>query len=392
MIRRSEYIDKFKKYKDKEFIKVLTGLRRVGKSTILDMFIDELVDSGVSGKNILKLNFELPNTFDILNFRDLTKVVETWKSGKVGKLYIFLDEISRVEDWERAVNAFHAMKEFDIYITGSNADLLSSDLATYLGGRFVEILVYPLSYKEFKKIHLNSTFNDYVVFGGIPSISTFDLNYDLSMNALRDSFNSAIYQDIIKRYNIRNSTVLDRLIKYIFTNTSNTFSALSISNYFKSERISVSVDTIISYLKNMEEAFLIYKVSRNDILGKRVLKTEEKYYIADHGLREAIVGGNMNNIELILENIVYTELIRRGYKVYIGKVGELEIDFIAMKNNVPTYYQVSYIMETEKTRNREFDVYNQVTDNYSKYVLSMDKVNFSRNGIIHKNIIDFLLE
>lgn len=186
--------------------------------------------------------------------------------------------------------------------------------------------------------------------------------------------------------------MLDRLIKYIFTNTSNTFSALSISNYFKSERISVSVDTIISYLKNMEEAFLIYKASRNDILGKRVFKTEEKYYIADHGLKEAIVGDNMNSIELILENIVYTELIRRGYKVHIGKVGELEIDFIAIKNNVPTYYQVSYIMETEKTRNREFDVNNQVKDNYSKFVLSMDKVDFSRNGIIHKNIIDFLLE
>lgn len=391
MVERKKYIKELLNYKDKNFIKVITGLRRVGKSTLLDLYIKELKKSGVTDNQILKLNFELPNTFDIKTYLDLTDIVLKFRENKTKKLYLFFDEIGRVSEWERAINAFHAMNEFDIYITGSNADLLSSDLSTFLAGRYVEILVQPFSYKEFVVLYPKATFNDYIIFGGIPSISLFNLDYKYSMNVLRDSFNSAIYQDIINRYNIRNTYALEKLIHYIFANTSQTFSALSISRYFKSEKISISVDTILSYLKNIEDAFLIYRVPRNDLEGKRILKTEEKYFIADHGIREAIIGSNMSRIELILENIVFIELKRRDYDVYVGKVSDKEVDFVAIKDNKPSYYQVSYLMENEETRNREFASLKDIKDNYPKYILTMDKVDFSKDGIIHLNIEDFLL-
>lgn len=391
MVERKDYINELLNYKDKNFIKVITGLRRVGKSTLLDLYIKELKKSGVADNQILKLNFELPNTFDIKTYLELTEIVLKFKGNKEGKLYLFFDEIGRVSQWEKAINAFHAMNEFDIYITGSNADLLSSDLSTFLAGRYVEILVQPFSYKEFLQLYPNSAFKDYIIFGGIPSISLFNLDYKYSMNVLRDSFNSAIYQDIINRYNIRNTYALEKLIHYIFANTSQTFSALSISRYFKSEKINISVDTILSYLKNIEDAFLIYRVPRNDLEGKRILKTEEKYFVADHGIREAIIGSNTSRIELILENIVFIELKRRGYDVYIGKIGDKEVDFVAIKDNKPTYYQVSYLMENEETRNREFASLKDIKDNYPKYILTMDKIDFSKDGIIHLNIEEFLL-
>jgi hypothetical protein len=392
MIKRVRYLKILDNYKDKPIIKILTGLRRVGKSVLLDLFINELVECNVKKDQILKLNFELPEHFDIQDYQDLTNRVLSWSEGKTGKLYIFLDEVGRVRDWEKAVNGFHTMDKYDIYITGSNADLLSSDLSTYLAGRFVEILVHPFSFKEFKQLKPNTNLKDYITYGGMPSIAAFNYDYEISMNVLRDSFNSAVLQDVIQRNKIRNSVVLEKLIEYVFNNTGNTFSALSISKYFKSQRTSVSVDTILNYLNIISNAFLIYKVRRNDLLGKLVLKTEEKYYIADHGIREAIVGSNEKVIEMILENMVYVELLRRGYTVYIGKVNDKEIDFVAKNGKNIKYYQVSYLLETDKTRNREFGVYEHIKDNFEKYVLSMDKIDFSQNGIIHKNIEDFLLE
>jgi predicted AAA+ superfamily ATPase len=212
------------------------------------------------------------------------------------------------------------------------------------------------------------------------------------MNILRDQFKSAVLQDVIQRNSIRNTVILERLIEYVFSNTGKTFSALSISKYLKSQRMNVSVDTILNYLNIITNAFLIYKVKRNDLIGKSILKTEEKYYIADQGIREAIIGNNENIVEMLLENIVYIELLRRGYTVYIGKVKNQEIDFVAKKGKLTKYYQVCYIMESEKTRNREFSVYEDIRDNFDKYVLSMDNVDFSQNGIIHLNIEDFLLE
>jgi predicted AAA+ superfamily ATPase len=391
MIVRSQYLNTLKKYKDKPFVKVLTGLRRVGKSTILTMFADEIIKNGVNKDNVLLINLELPQFFNIKNYLDLTNYVETWAKGKKDKLYVMFDEIGRVLDWERVINAFHASKKYDIYITGSNADLLSSDLITFLAGRYIEIKIYPLSYKEFLMFHPKSSFNDYIVFGGMPHIAPFKLDYETSMKALRDSYNSAILQDVVRRYNIRNVSLLEKIISYIFANTSKTFSASSISRYLKSEKINATVDTIINYLKFCEDAFLISRVKRNDILGKEILKTEEKFFISDHGYREAMIGFNLKSIELILENIVYMELVRRGYDVYIGKVNNLEIDFVAYKANELNYFQVSYLMPTEETRKREFGVYEKTADNFPKYVISMDQINFSQNGIKHLNIIDFLL-
>jgi uncharacterized protein len=391
MIRRETYLSSIRTYQDKPLIKILTGLRRVGKSVLLDQYIEELTSQGIHNDRILKLNFELPANYGITDFEELTKHVLIWAEQKTGPLYLFLDEVGRIKDWEKAVNGFHAMGVFDIYITGSNADLLSSDLSTYLAGRYIEILIHPLSYQEFILFHPQSSFMDYVTFGGFPSITLFNLDYEPSMNTLRDSFRSAVFQDVISRHSIRNPIILEKLIQYLFANTAKTFSALSIANYFKSQKINVSVDTILNYLRLLSEAFLIYKVMRQDIVGKNLLKTEEKYYIADHGLREALVGNNGAVIELILENIVYIELLRRGYKVHIGKINQVEIDFVAIKGSDKSYYQVCYLMESDTTRVREFGNLELIKDNFAKYVISMDQVNFSQNGIIHKNIVDFLL-
>ncbi len=391
MIKRQKYLEMLNQYKDKPFIKVLTGLRRVGKSTLLNMYVDELKSQGVDESRILKINFELPESFEITDYHILTNHVLNFSKGKHHTIYLLLDEIGRVKDWEKAINGFHAMGTFDLYITGSNADMLSSELSTYLAGRYIELLIHPFSFKEFIELNKNSTFQDYLIYGGIPTIQSFNLQYDFSMNALRDSFRSAILQDVITRHQIRNAFILEKLIQYVFTNVGKTFSALSISKNFKSQRINVSVDTILSYLSLIQDAFLIYKVSRNDLIGKSILKTEEKYYISDHGIREAISGNNMAVIESVLENIVYIELLRRGYKVYIGKVDIYEVDFVAYKGKEVCYYQVTYIMELESTRDREFGVYKLINDNFPKYVISMDQVDFSRDGIVHMHIEDFLL-
>lgn len=391
MIKREDYIQKLKDYKDKPFIKVITGLRRSGKSVLLDMYIEELLKDNMGNINILKLNFELPENFSVKNYEDLTNKVLEWETKNTGKSYLFFDEVGRVENWEKAVNAFHAMNKFDIYVTGSNSDLMSSDLSSFLAGRYVEILVHPFSYKEFKEYHKHATFNDYITFGGLPSITVFDLDYGLSMTVLRDSFHSAILQDVIQRYDIRNSATLEKLIIYLCANTSKTFSALSISKYMKSQNIKISVDTVLHYIGILEKAFILYKASRYDINGKALLKTEEKYFIADHGFREAVVGNNEAAIELILENIVFIELKRRGYDVNIGKLNQHEIDFIANKNDEKLYIQVSYLLGSESTRQREFGVLNSISDSYPKLVLSMDTIDFSNNGIKQKNIEEFLL-
>ncbi len=392
MIKRERYLNLLNKYKEKPFIKIITGLRRSGKSVLLELFIQELLQQGVDREHILKLNFELPEYFQLSNYHELTTYVLDWAKNKSGPIYIFLDEIGRVTEWEKAVNGFHALNKFDLYITGSNADLLSSDLSTYLAGRYIEILVHPFSYKEFIQVHPKATFMDYVVFGGLPSISVFDLDYETSMTVLRDSFQSAVLQDVIQRYGIRNTVVLEKLIVYLCANTSQTFSALSISKYLKSQHITATVDTVLHYITILTSAFLIYKASRQDVIGKAVLKTEEKYFIADHGFREAMVGRNSNSIELILENIVFIELIRRGYQVYIGKVDQFEIDFVASKNDQREYYQVAYLLDSQKTREREFSVYRRVQDSYPKFVISIDEIDFSQEGIIHKNIVQFLEE
>ena len=392
MIKRNHYLNQLQSLKDKPFIKVLTGMRRVGKSTLFDLFIEQLKKEKIADDHILLINFELPTSFLLNDYALLTDFVLTWAKGKKGTLYLFLDEIGRVKDWEKAVNGFHAMKKFDLYITGSNADLLSSDLSSYLGGRYIEILVHPLSFPEFLIMHPKARFQDYLTFGGIPSIAAFNLDYSLSMNALRDSFRSALFEDVITRHQIRNPIVLERLIQYVLTNTAKTFSALSISNYFKSQRISVSVDTLLLYLDMLENAYLIYRAKRYDIIGKQILKLEEKYFIADLGFREALVGQNQQGIEMMLENLTYIELLRSGYRVEIGKLGVKEIDFIATKDQQRIYIQISYLLSSENTIQREFESLKSINDNFPKYVISMDQFNLSKDGIIHLNFETFLLQ
>lgn len=397
MVIRNYYLNSLYEYKDKPFIKVITGMRRVGKSVLMDQYVELLKTQGVLEMQILKINFELPEFFDIVDFQTLTDVVIGFKGNKQQKIYLFLDEIQRVQNWEKAVNGFHALNGFDIYITGSNADLLSSQLSTYLAGRYVEIKVHPFSYQEFKELHVDKPFNEkaffnqYILFGGVPSIGVFNLDYNLSMNALRDSFKSAFFRDVVLKNQIRHTIVLDRLINYLLSNTGKTFSALSIANFFKAERINVSVDTVLSYLQYVEDAFLITKVKRLDLNGKTILKTDEKYYIEDHGIREAVVGGNQKNIELILENIVFNQLIRKGYQVYVGKNKEYEVDFVCVHpDKSRSYYQVAYLLTSEDTRKREIRSLLLISDQYPKYMLSLDDFDFSEQGIKHMNLIDFL--
>ena len=305
-----------------------------------------------------------------------------------------------MEEWERCVNSLRVDEDFrfDIYITGSNAKLLSGALSTYLAGRYIEFFVYPFSFKEFfeiiqvknQEIKVKEAFQNYVKFGGMPFLYNLNYNYETSMQYLQDLYASIILKDITQRNNIRDTDLLERIINYIIINIGNTFSANSISKFFKSENKKVATETILNYIKACEEAFLVYRVARNDLLGKKILNVNEKYYIADHGIREATMENNQKDINQVLENIVYFEMLRRGYNIKIGKVDNLEVDFVCTKNNETIYVQVSYLLASEDTKEREFSVLENIKDNYPKYVLSVDEFDMSRNGIKHVNLIEFL--
>lgn len=399
MIKREVYIEKIKTFINKDIIKVLTGIRRSGKSVMLKLIMEEIKKSGVKENQFINLNFEdLKNknlcTADKLNVFILEKAKEE------KKYYLFLDEIQEVFEWEKCINSLRTHEnKFDIYITGSNARLLSSELATYLAGRYVEFMIYPFSFKEFVsalKLENNNSakvFKKYIKFGGMPFLANLNFNEEACMQYLKDMYNSIILKDITQRNNIRDIDLLERIINYIIMNIGNTFSATSISKFFKSQNRKAAVETILNYIKACEEALLVYKVPRNDLMGKKILNINEKYYIADHGIREALFQSNERDINQIFENIIYIELLRRGYNVKIGKFNDLEIDFVCSKaNDEKMYVQVAYLLGSEKTLEREFSVLEKLSDNYPKYVITMDQFDMSRNGIKHLNIIDFLLE
>jgi len=383
-------------------IKVLTGIRRSGKSVMLKLLMEELKNRGINEKQFIYINFENLKYRNLKNYERLYDFILNKVDDKYKSYYIFLDEIQEVEEWERCVNSLRVDEDFnfDIYITGSNAKLLSGELSTYLAGRYIEFVVYPFSFKEFfeimkeknKEIDLKEAFQDYVKFGGMPFLHNLDYNFEASMQYLQDLYASIILKDITQRNNIRDTDLLERIINYVVMNIGNTFSATSISKFFKSENRKVATETILNYIKACEEAFLVYKVARNDLLGKKILNVNEKYYIADHGIREAIMENNQKNINQILENIVYFEMLRRGYNVKIGKVDNLEVDFVCKKNDETIYIQVSYLLASEDTKEREFSVLENIKDNYPKYVLSMDEFDMSRNGIKHVNLIEFLIK
>ena len=401
MTKRELYIEKIKPFIDKDIIKVLTGIRRSGKSVMLKLIMEELKQNKIDEKQFININFENLINIELTTADKLHEYILKKASEIKKKCYIFLDEIQEVKDWEKCINSLRVNEEydFDIYITGSNAKLLSGELSTYLAGRYVEFVIYPFSFKEFletsksiqQDVSTRETFQKYVKFGGMPFLYNLAFEEEASLQYLKDIYSSIILKDITQKNKIRDTDLLERVISYLIMNVGNNFSATSISKFFKSENRKVSVETILNYIKAAEESFLIYKVSRDDLIGKKVLNVNEKYYIADHGMREAILGSNQRDINQIFENIIYLELLRKGYNVRVGKVDNLEVDFVCTKGNEKIYVQVAYLLASSETIEREFTSLEKIDDNYPKYVISMDEFDMSRNGIKHINIIDFLM-
>jgi len=364
MIVREEYLSKIRPFIGKDIIKVLTGIRRGGKSVLLQQLRDE-----INSPNSIFLNFEDLGNQHLCEYNSFHNYV-CEKIGDSNEVFhLFLDEIQEVDGWEKAINSLRVKYKADIYITGSNSRLLSGELATYIAGRYVSFVIYPFSFAEFKAISNNYTFDDYIKHGGMPFLSSINFNPSVSKNYLQDVFNSVVLKDVVKRNNIRDVDLLERIVSYALANIGKSFSATSISKFFKAEKRTVAPETILNYLKACEEAYLLYRLKSQDINGKKMLKVNEKYYVVDHGLREAVVGANLESMEIILENIVGLELLRRGYKVSVGRVGEREIDFVGEKDGDKLYLQVCYLLNEESTIMREFGSLLDIKDNYPKLVL-----------------------
>ena len=399
MIKRESYMARIRPFIDGDLIKVLTGIRRSGKSVMLELIKDELRARGVTEEQLVAFNFEDMRNAQLCTAEALHDELVRRAASIKGKIYFFFDEIQEVERWERCVNSLRVEMDCDIYITGSNAKLLSGELATYLAGRYVEFIIYPFSFSEFLALYhsvepdadTRTCFDRYLTFGGMPYLANLRFDETACRQYLRDLFNSVELKDIVKRNNVRDVDMLERIIAYVTANIGTTFSSTAISKYLKNEGRRVSPETVMNYLKACSDAFLFYQVRRQDLQGKKILTVNEKYYVADHGIREAVIGGNMRDINLVLENIVFMEALRRGYSVTVGKVGEREIDFVCERHGEKCYIQVTYLLAAEETGQREFGVYEHVQDNFPKYVVSLDEFDMSRNGVRHYNIRDFLL-
>ena len=399
MIKRELYMKRIRPFIGSDLIKVMTGIRRCGKSVMLELIKQELIESGINPIQFISINFEDLSYSHLQTAKSLHDEITNRAKDIDGKVYLFFDEIQEVKDWEKCINSFRVSLDCDIYITGSNAKLLSGELATYLGGRYVEFVIYPFSFGEFIELYrpinpdvsIQQCFQKYLITGGMPYLANIRYADEPSKQYLHDLFNSVQLKDIVKRNKIRDVDLLERIIAYVIANVGTTFSARSLTKFLKSEQRTVAPETILNYIKYCCDAYLFYQVKRVDLQGKQILSTNEKYYIADHGIREAVFGGNMRDINLILENIVYLELLRRGYKVTVGKTGEKEIDFVCDKRSDKLYVQVTYLLASEDTIKREFGAYDTIRDNFPKYVVSLDEFDMSRNGIKHQNIRDFLL-
>lgn len=395
MIQRELYMKKIRPFIDKPIVKVLTGIRRCGKSVMLELIQNELTDKGIKKSQLLAINFE-SKAVEYVKSADLTyEHIKETASKSDKKLYLFLDEIQELDGWETMINSCMIDFNVDIYITGSNAKLLSGELATYLGGRYVEFKIYPFSFKEVLDImpdtNIHEAFQTYLTRGGMPFLYQFPIDEQGAMQYLNDIYDSIILKDIATRNKIRDIELMKRIIQFFIANIGNTFSASNITKYLKSELRSVSTETIYNYIEYCKSACLLHLVSREDVIGKKLLQFQEKIYIADHGIREALYGSNLKDINQTLENIVYMELLRRDYKITVGKNNNNEIDFIATRGNEKIYVQVSYLLASDETIEREFSVLENIPDNYPKYVVSMDEINRGRNGILNVNIKDFLL-
>lgn len=399
MINRLLYMDKIMVYVDTPFVKVLTGIRRSGKSTIMKMVMDKLENERhIPKENIISMRF------DSMEYEDMTakQMFETIKAGLSvqGRTYLFLDEVQEIRGWEKVVNSFLGEYDVDIYVTGSNSRMMSSEIATYLTGRYVSFQVYPLSFEEYLAFRREVTevknphqeLADYVRLGGFPATHLRAYSQDEVYTIVRDIYNSTIFSDIVRRNQIRKVDQLERVVKYTFSNVGNTFSAKSISDYLKSEKRSIDNETVYSYLEKLEKAYILHRCSRYDLQGKEILKTQEKFYLADTSLRYSVLGYGPDSVASSLENVVYLELCRRGYKVYIGKTTDGEVDFVASRQGEKLYVQVTQEIHSEKTEKREYERLLEIKDNYPKYVLRTDEfASGNYEGIKTMHIADFLL-
>ena len=399
MIQRTDYIEKIRPYIGKNVIKVLTGIRRCGKSCLLKMLKDTLVADGVSPESMVFANFESRlddsvRSVDAMYGR-VRGVADRRKGG--GKTYLFFDEIQEVAGWEKLINSMTVDFDVDVYITGSNAKLLSSELSTYLGGRYVEFPIFPFSFKEAYPIlqanglERRDAFAAYLRLGGMPFLYDAQMTEDGARAYLLDIFSSVVLKDIALRHKVRDIDMLERFLGYLVSEIAHPFSAVALTRYLKHERRGVGLETIYNYLRYAIEACFAVPVKRYDLVGKELLSTQEKVYIADHGFREAMFGLNGQHIDRVLENVVAIELMRRGWEVTVGRLRRTEVDFVASKGNERAYFQIAYMMPTEETRRREFAPLAAIGDNFPKYVLTLDDVNFSEGGVIHMPFADFLL-
>ena len=399
MIERPLYVDKIMAYVDTPFVKILTGVRRCGKSTILKMIMERLkTERNIPEDRIISCRF------DSMEYEDMTaKQIYTLLKDQLsstGRTYLFLDEVQEIKGWEKVVNSLASDFDVDLYITGSNSRMMSSEIATYLTGRYISFRIFTLSFGEylmfkskFAKVgEPKAELANYVRLGGFPATHLQAYSQDEIYTIVRDIYNSTIFSDIVKRNQVRKIDQLERVVKYTFNNVGNTFSAKSIADYLKAERRSLDNETVYSYLEKLEKAYLLHRCSRYDLQGKEILKTQEKFYLADVALRYSVLGYNADSVASSLENIVYLELCRRGYTVNVGKTGDSEIDFVAVRQNEKIYVQVTQEINSEKTEKREYSRLLEIPDNYPKFVLTTDEfAGGNYEGIKTMHIADFLL-
>ena len=395
MLKRELYLSKIRPFMGKDLIKVLTGIRRCGKSVMLELIKEELQAGGVSPAQFIHINFDS----DKLPFEPNAKAVHAFIDKIIqkgaGRFYIFLDEIQELPGWEKMANSLLIDFDADIYITGSNAKLLSGELATYIAGRYIQIAIHPFSYAEFlearKLSNTRENLEQYLLLGGMPHLNAGQLDGNEAAAYLSDIFNSIVLKDIVARYNIRDVALLRRVLIYIISNIGNVFSAKSIAQYLKNERRRISTETLYNYISYCQAAHLLYLVPRDGLLGKGYLQFYEKIFVADTGFRNALLNRGLEDIGQLLENAIYIELLRRGYNVTVGIINGQEIDFVATGPRGKFYVQVCYILTDRATARREFGPFEKIPDNLPKYVVSMDEPDLSRDGYIHKNIRDFLV-
>lgn len=395
MIKRAEYLEQIRPFIGKDVVKVLTGMRRSGKSTLLEQISKELSSMGIAPENIILMNFESARFGHLLDSPMLFhKEIMQISKGKKGRLYLLFDEMQMVSSWEKVIGSLRVDLDCDIYITGSNANLLAGELATLLAGRYVSFEILPFSFLEIREalpeLEQNEAFALFRTIGGLPFLSQIGFARNESLIYLSDIFNSIVLKDVAQRKGFRDIDQLERVLRYFISEIGTTFSVKNISNIFESEKRSVSRESIYNYLKAAEEAMLFSRVKRYDIRGREILRGNEKIYLTDIGLREALFGNNAARVDLILENIVFNELKRRGYHLTVGKNDTREIDFVARKGAATLYVQVTYLLAHEETVKREFGAFSGIGDNFPRLVISMDTVDFSQNGIRHMNIVEFL--